>query len=237
MWVNPDIAPFNDAHVRRAVQLGIDRSALVAAGEMGLTEPALGPLAKGTWYYDPSIETSGFYGPTANIDAAKQELALSTLPKPVKFKMTYPNEAPWSTIAPLVQSQLQAVGFEVEMDGRDFGSVLDDMFAGNFQALHMDFSGKIDPALSLGRFYPCTGGYVKYCDPQVDNLLNQAAASSDLTERTQLYAQIQKIVNEDAAPIILFYYTNDIKAMRSNVMGYQNLGVQRQPMFNVWLKP
>jgi len=52
-----------------------------------------------------------------------------------------------------------------------------------------------------------TGGsqnYGKYSNPQVDQLLDKAAASLDDTERKQLYQQLQLITNQDLA---LAYYS------------------------------
>ena len=49
-----------------------------------------------------------------------------------------------------------------------------------------------------------------------------------------LYQQVQTIVNADA-PIVLLYFPNDVKGLRSNVRGFQDIGDERPALYDVWL--
>jgi len=53
----------------------------------------------------------------------------------------------------------------------------------------------------------CEGGLndMKYCNEEVDRLLNAARATSDEAERKKLYDQAQVILQEDIPVIYLFY--------------------------------
>jgi peptide/nickel transport system substrate-binding protein len=232
-FLNTQAAPFDDVGARRAFQFAVDRQTIVDVAESGRGVPALGPLTPGSWAYDPNIETGGLYGAGADLERARAELGDSG---GFEFTLSYPNEEPWKTIAPLVQAQLAEVGITANLDGRDIGAVLDDMFAGNFEALMIDWSGRIDEDLSTAAFYRCEGGnnFGQYCNSEVDALLTRAGQISDRAERTALYQQAQGLINEDA-PIILFYFPTELKALRSAVAGFQTVGDQRIYLQNVSL--
>jgi len=236
-FLNPNRPSLADVHRRRAIQFAIDRNAIVQAAEGGLATPALGPIAPSSWAYDPGIERRGFYGPTADVEAAKQELARANPPGPFEFTWSYPNDEPWSTIAPIVQDELGKVGIKANLDGRDIDAVLDDMFAGKFDALMIDWSGRIDEDLSMGFFFECGGGranFTGYCDREVDRMLKEAAGTTDRTKRIRLYHDAQRLIIQDV-PLVFFYFPKDVKAMSTRVQGYENLGDFRLYLYNVGL--
>jgi ABC-type transport system substrate-binding protein len=65
-------------------------------------------------------------------------------------------------------------------------------------------------------------------------MLNQAAHTSDLKKRASLYQRVQTILNQDA-PIVLLYFPDDIKGLRSSVHGFHDLGDERIALYDVWL--
>jgi peptide/nickel transport system substrate-binding protein len=222
---------------RRAIQLALDRKAIVDSVVFGHGTPALGPIAPTSWTYDPAIARTGFYKATADLARAKRALELAGTPDGFKLKMTYPTEDPFIGVAQVVKAQLASVGIDVELDGREIGAVLDDLFASNFSgALLIDFSGRIDEELGMATFFRSNGpnNFGKYSNPEVDKLLNQAAFTSDRKKRAAAYQQAQKLINQDA-PIPILYFPNDIKGLRSNVRGFVNLGDERIALFGVWL--
>ena len=236
-FLNPRRAVLADVHRRRAIQFAIDRSAIVQAAEGGYATPALGPITPASWAYDSGIERRGFYGLTADPDKAKNELAQASPPGGFEFTWSYPNDEPWSTIAPIVQDELAKVGITAKLDGRDIDAVLDDMFAGKFDALMIDWSGRIDEDLSMAFFFECGGGranFEGYCNAEVDRMLKEAGSTTDQTRRSRLYHDAQRLIIEDV-PIVFFYFPQDLKAMSVKVQGYENLGDFRVYLYNVAL--
>ena len=236
-FLNPSRPVLADVHRRRAIQFAIDRTAIVQAAEGGYATPALGPITPSSWAYDPGIERRGFYGPTADEDKAKQELARANPPGGFEFTWAYPNDEPWSTIAPIVQDELAKVGIRAKLDGREIGAVLDDMFVGKFDALMIDWSGRIDEDLSMAFFFECGGGranFTGYCNGEVDRMLKEAGSTTDRAKRTRLYHDAQRLIIQDV-PIVFFYFPKDLKAMNTRVQGFENLGDFRLYLFNVSL--
>jgi peptide/nickel transport system substrate-binding protein len=229
--------PFDNMHKRRAVQFAIDRKSIVDGVLLGDGVAALGPIAPRSWAYDASIATTGTYGETANQAKAKAELAAAGTPQGFEFTMVYPSEDPFTGIAQAMKAQLAAVGINVRLDGKDFGALLDDLDAAKFQALMIDWSGRIDEDLSFATFYKtdAANNYGKYSNPKVDELISKAASSGDVQERTKLYREAQRLVTEDS-PAVWINFPTDRKAMRSSVQGYENFGDYRMRFYDVWKK-
>lgn len=217
--------PFDNPHLRRAVQLGIDRQTIIDTVTFGHGAAALGPIAPGSWAYDASIGTSGFAGSAARIDAAKKELADGGMADGFEFSLTYPAESPFDGMAQAIQAQLGAIGIRVNLDGKDIGAVLDQLFAGKFTALLIDWSGRIDEALAMPSFFTSSGGnnFGKYANPQVDDLLAKAGTAQGIDGRKALYAEAQKLIVADS-PHVWISVPTEIRAMRDTVKGFVNYG-------------
>ena len=236
-FLNTQSGPLTNVHLRRAIELAVDRKAIVTAAASGLGTPALGPINTTSWAYDPGIQKNGFYQTTANLAKARQELAAGGQPKGFKFTLEYPTEDPFNAAAQVVKAELAAVGIDVSLVGKDFGGLLDDLFATKFDGgLMIDFSGRIDPELGMAAFYRTKGAnnFSQYSNSQVDALLNKAAHITAQKQRAALYRQVQTIVNRDA-PLVLLYFPNDVKGLRSSIRGFVNFGDERPQLQTVWL--
>ena len=234
---NVQTAPFNNVHLRRAVQLAVNRQAIIDTVTFGRGVPALGPIAPRSWAYDPVVETTGPYGATARPEKAKAELKAAGMPDGFEFTVIYPAEAPFDAMAQAIQGQLEQVGIRTKLEGKDIGAALDDLFASRFSALLIDWSGRIDEAMSLPSFFASDGGnnFGKYSNPKVDSLLMQAGNASEIAKRKQLYQEVQKLIVEDS-PHLWISVPTEIRAMRSNVEGFVNYGDVRLRAATVSLK-
>ncbi len=65
-----------------------------------------------------------------------------------------------------------------------------------------------------------TSNYGKYCNPRVDELLQQGRVTLDRVERAGLYKEAAQIVIDEVAYDVLLYQ-GYIVAMRENVEGFQ----------------
>ena len=72
--------------------------------------------------------------------------------------------------------------------------------------LNLTGSGVDDPDVTLVEGYACKSNrnYTKYCNPEVEKLLEAQSQEADIAKRTQIVWQIEKVLAEDVArPIIL----------------------------------
>jgi peptide/nickel transport system substrate-binding protein len=99
--------------------------------------------------------------------------------------------------------------------------LLNEQTAGNYQFSRSDWSGRVDPDGNIHQFITCKGGIndTKYCNPQVDTLLNEARASTDDAVRKQKYDAAAVILNDDL-PIVYLGHQAWIWALRKNVTGF-----------------
>jgi len=58
--------------------------------------------------------------------------------------------------------------------------------------------------------------FAKYSNPEVDKLLNDGRATTDLAKRGDIYKQIVKVLNQDQ-PFIVYYNNPQISTARKSV--------------------
>ena len=121
----------------------------------------------------------------------------------------------------VVQAMAAEAGFNVKLKSMEFASLLADQSAGNYQASQVGWSGRVDPDGNIHQFMTCKGGIndSKYCNPEVDRLLDAARTSNDLAERKKNYDAARTILAEDM-PIIYLYHPTWIWALDDKIEGF-----------------
>jgi peptide/nickel transport system substrate-binding protein len=121
----------------------------------------------------------------------------------------------------VVQSMVAEAGFDVSLKSTEFATLLDEQTRGNYQLSRSDWSGRVDPDGNIHQFITCKGGIndTKYCNAEVDRLLNEARASTDDTVRKEKYDAASVILNDDM-PIIYLGHQSWIWAMKKGVTGF-----------------
>jgi peptide/nickel transport system substrate-binding protein len=100
--------------------------------------------------------------------------------------------------------------------------MLAEMQKGNIQVSLVGWSGRIDPDGNIHPFVTCKGAQndSKYCNPEVDALLNQARQTPDIAARKALYNKAQGVLQDDL-PIIYSYYQPLVYAVSKRVTGFK----------------
>jgi peptide/nickel transport system substrate-binding protein len=106
----------------------------------------------------------------------------------------------------LIQAQMAKAGITVNLLPEDFGKLTTETRQHQFDAALQGWSGRLDPDGNTYAFYHTGGNFNDgvYTNPQVDQLLEDARASTDQGKRRQLYQDAQKILVE--APAYVFIY-------------------------------
>ena len=226
--------PFNDPHVRRAIAYALDRESLIKAVLFGNGTVANSLLSPTTPYY--AKDTPGL---SYDVDAAKKELAASTVPTGFTTSILVPSgEADSLTLAQIVQSALKPLGISVTVSQLDANVVntrqqaLDyDMM---FTAWTMDISDPdelttfaVDPKAGSKSFF--TG----YANPAVGTANATAAKSLDQATRQQLYTRIQALTAQDSF-ITPLYYSPYAYASSTKVHGFDVTPLGNYHLEDVW---
>src|SRR5207245_8498353 len=115
-------APTDDLRVRQAVIHAVDQKAIVDTLFFGIGQPAYGPLTRSTFGYEPKVETLYKHDPErakklleeagwkAGADGTRQKDG-----KKLSVIFQVIAAGGYDAVATMVQTHLQAVGFQVEL--------------------------------------------------------------------------------------------------------------------------
>jgi peptide/nickel transport system substrate-binding protein len=206
----------SDATIRQALSMSIDRQALVDTVFGGLYDPACSPISPSSPYATDASDAC----PETDPEAAKQMLEDAGVTTPLAIDMQVSNNPDTVRFAQALQAQVAEGGFELTITPVEYSTLLDVQTEGDFEALQLGWSGRIDPNGNMYNFLATGAGnnYSGYSDAEVDELLGDAAASTDVDERADLYGQVVEKVQEDA-PIIYLYRVRSLTALSNDVAG------------------
>jgi len=210
-------APFDNPLVRRAIATAVDRDEVAEATRFGAARANQTAIPEDSFFY---YDYAPFQPDEA---AARQLLEQAGVRTPLTMRVMVTDELPESvTAAQVIDSQLEPIGIDVEVEVLDFATWLDRQGQGDFDAFLLSWLGNIDPAA----FYESqhlTGGsnnYQKYSNPEVDALLQEAATTVDEDERKSLYDDAAKLIVEDVSYLYL-YNPDVVQAWAPGLEGYQ----------------
>jgi peptide/nickel transport system substrate-binding protein len=208
--------PFgNEPKLRQAFSLSLDRDAINQVVFEGAFAPGNQPFPPTSPWYDKSHPV-----PARDVAKAKElmkEAGYETLDVEVQVA----NNPVQTQMMQVVQAMAAEAGFNVKLKSMEFASLLADQSAGNYQASQVGWSGRVDPDGNIHQFMTCKGGIndSKYCNPEVDRLLDAARTSNDLAERKKSYDAARTILAEDM-PIIYLYHPTWIWALDVKIEGF-----------------
>jgi peptide/nickel transport system substrate-binding protein len=208
--------PFGqDARVRKAFSLALDREVISQVVFEGIAAPGNQSVPPGGIWYNADIPV-----PARDVEAAKALLAEAGLDRvPVEIQVA--NTPVQMQLLQVIQSMVLEAGFDVTITAKEFASLLEDQTAGAYQASQIGWSGRVDPDGNIHQFVTCEGGIndAKYCNAEVDQLLNEARVSNDQATRKANYDAATAILNEDL-PLIYLYHPRWLWAFSNKVSGF-----------------
>lgn len=219
--INFNRAPFNDARVRRAVNLAIERQGYVQAVRQGggAVGASMLPRPWGVWGLRPE-DLAGLpgYGDTAKQQAEGRQLLTEAgfgPGRPLRIVVSTRAIALYIDQASYVIDQLKQVGIEATLEQIDSAQWFAKLTRGDFQVgANLTGIGADDPDANFYENYVCgsSRNYSQYCNPEVDRMIEAQSQMVDIVNRRRLVAEIQKRLEMDGARPILGW-TNDYYAM------------------------
>ncbi len=190
-----------DKRVRQALELAIDRDVINEVVGQGIFPPAGQPFPEASPYNNPK-----FAAKKRNVEQAKKLLKEAGVDR-VKFELTFGTSTTTQQIAEIIQAMAAEAGFDISLRPTEFAAMQKEAQAGNFDVNAIGWSGRVDPDGNIHPFVTCKGGLNdgKYCNAEVDKILNEARIVNDEAKRKQLYDSAQEIL-KDELPIIYLYY-------------------------------
>ena len=206
LLVNHARPPFNDARVRRAVDLAIDRDGFIKGVLQGaaVSGSPLVPRPFGSWGLTEG-ELVGILGrPEGRKAAARKLLAEAGFgpANPLRFEAQTRGIATYVDLASYVVSELKQVGVEITVKQLDSVQWYGITTRKEFQlGINISGYGVDDPDAILFENYTCTSlrNYTSYCDEGVSRLIDQQSQELDPKKRMALVHEIQRKLTEAGA--------------------------------------
>jgi peptide/nickel transport system substrate-binding protein len=230
---SPEVKFLEDADIRRALLLALDRQALIDNALQGHATIADGPILPDTWAYyagTPRIE----YDPVAAesllkeagyVFAAEGATVRSKSDVYLKFTLLYPDTETHRLLAEAIQKDWAAIGVQADLEAVPYDQLVNDRLAQRtYQAALVDLNLSRSPDPDPYPFWDqaqATGGqnYSQWDDRMVSEYLEQARVTEDLAERTRLYNNFQVIFSQQLPSLPLFFpmysyaVTKDVKGV------------------------
>jgi peptide/nickel transport system substrate-binding protein len=214
MLVNRERPPFDNAELRRAMLLSLDRQAFIDILALGKADLAVNMMAppEGNWgmpieelkklpsYGDPAVQRG---------EARKIMEKLGYGPNNrLKVKVATRDFNNFRDPAVILVDQLNKIHFDAELDVIESSVWYTRLFKKDYSvALNLAGAGIDDPdgVLKMGFACKSEANFSKYCNPEVDKLLDLQSQEPDLAKRKAIVWTIERILVEDVARPIIFH--------------------------------
>jgi dipeptide transport system substrate-binding protein len=230
---NTQQPPFDNVKVRKALNMAINKDAIVEAVFQGQATPAKNPIPPTMWSYNDAVEDDK-YDPEA-AKAMLEEAGVANLSMKVwAMPVSRPYMLNARRAAEVIQEDFGKIGVTVEIVTMDWAEYLDKSRAVDRDgAVILGWTGDNgDPDNFLDTLLGCDGvggnNRAQWCNEEFDKLVSDAKVKSDQAERTKLYEEAQVIFKREA-PWATIDHSLVVMPMSKKVSGYVQdpLGVHR----------
>jgi dipeptide transport system substrate-binding protein len=234
--------PFDDVRVRKAINMAIDKKAIVSAVYLSTGVAAVNPIPPGQWSYNKALKDDAF-----NPAEAKKLLAAAGYPNGFTTDLwAMPVQRPYNPnakrIAELMQADLAKVGVTAEIKSFEWGEYRKRMQAGEHQMGMLGWTGDNgDPDNFLNTLLGCSSAksngsnVAKFCYQPFEDLVQKAKVVSNPAERTKLYEKAQVIFKEQA-PWFTIAHAVQLKPVRKEVVDFKLSPFGRHTFYGVDIK-
>jgi peptide/nickel transport system substrate-binding protein len=206
-----------DALVRQALDLAIDRGALVKVVFNDMFTPTVQAVPPSSQFYDATLQV-----PERDVAKAKALLKQAGLTLPVKLDLLTFNDSDILQASEVIQSMAAEAGFDVHIQAMEFASSIEASVRGEYQAYMIGWSGRVDIDGNTYAFLHSGQGNnaSHYSNAIVDKLLDDARGTVDVAKRRALYAQMWPILRQDL-PLTYLWNPRNIVAMSAKLNGFR----------------
>ena len=228
--INHDKEPFNDASVRRALSLALDRyRAASALSQTAIVREVAGVQVPGSLFATPPAELVKLAGYSRDIRESRSEarrlLAKAGVPDGFAFVLKNRDvPMPYAYIGRWLADEWRQIGLNVRHEIQSSGQYFKDLRTGNFE-LSTDFQCGyvVDPDLDLYKFQSrgrSDANYGGYTDPVLDDLYVRQSRTVDPAQRRRYIRAFERRLLDEQAHYISTLQWHRIVPHRSSVRGW-----------------
>lgn len=225
--MNTTRPPFDDARVRRAINMAVDKATILSAVYPGTGVAAVNPMPPTLWGYNEQIEPYPY-----DLEAARRLFTEAGITDGLTVDLWYPlTDRPYTPngkrVAEMLQTDLGKLGIRLELKTGEWTAYRDRMQRGDFTLAIYGWAADIgDPDNFLHTLLGCLAARVggnniaRWCDKDFNALVTEAKTTSDRQRRTQLYDEAQAIFHREA-PWVPIAHSIFMVAARREVQGFR----------------
>lgn len=219
LQLNARHAPLDKVDVRLAISCAIDRQQVLDTAALG-EGAVVGPITSPAYKSDPASRPC----PTRDVARSKQLLTQAGYPNGLTITAIVSTGEYATSVneAQNIQAQLKDAGITLKLEVLESGAFVDRWLAATFDAAVALNGGRPDPDGMYGRYFTSTGNLntvAGYSSPELDQLFAQGKATTDVSQRKQIYTQISNLLEQNA-PWVWLFSSYDYTASTSVVSGF-----------------
>ncbi|HEX5633969.1 MAG TPA: ABC transporter substrate-binding protein [Gemmatimonadales bacterium] len=223
---NVEKKPFDSKLVRQALNMAVNKQAILDAVFQGAGQAAKNPIPPTLWSYNDKVKDYP-YDPAQ----AKALLAKAGYPDGVEVELWYlPVTRPYNPdgkrMAELIQADWAKIGVKAKLLTYEWGEYRKRSKTGEQHAMMFGWSGDNgDPDNFFVPLLGCSavkggGNVARWCHPGFEELIQKAKTRTKQADRAALYQKAQEIV-KDEAPWIPIAHSVRFDPVRKEVQGYK----------------
>jgi peptide/nickel transport system substrate-binding protein len=209
--------PFDNKQLRQAVNVALDREKLTEAATFGTGEPAFMPIPSAHWAHQEQLAPGYEY----DVDRARELVAEAGVDR-LSFTLVHQPDAVDTRVAEIVQAQLAAADIQVELVPVELTQSVQEYFTDRkYNAGNFGWTGRPDPNMTFLQIFGKDAFFNagKYEIAGLTDLLAQAAATTETSERDAIYAELVELTLDEAIIAPLFFRSTT-DAFSAKVTGY-----------------
>jgi peptide/nickel transport system substrate-binding protein len=230
--LNRDSPPFDNADLRRAMVLAIDRKSFIDIMNQGDADAGgtMQPPPDGVWGLPPeALASVPGYGPDVAKNREEARLLMKKQgygpDKRLKLKISTRGIPLYKDAAVILAGQLKEIGIDGDVDIIETSQWYTKVARKDYAlGLNTTGNGVDDPDQNFYENFSCKSerNYTGYCNPEIEKLFDVQSQESDREKRRKVVWEIDKKLLEDAArPVVMWNRT--ATCMQSYVKGYTNM--------------
>jgi dipeptide transport system substrate-binding protein len=217
--------PLDNVQVRRALDMSINKKAIIESVYQGAGQIATNPMPPTQWGYNKSLKDAPY-------DVDKAKALLKEAGYPDGFDLTLwamPVQRPYNPNARLMAEMLQSdwakIGVKVNIVTFEWGEYIRRAHAGEHEAILIGWTGDYgDPDNWLGVLLGCDSvkgsNFSKWCYKPFDDLITAARSTTDLPQRTKDYMEAQ-VIFKDQVPFTPIAHSTVYQPISKDVTGFK----------------
>ena len=215
--------------VRQAINMSINREAIVAGLLRGQGEAAFGPFSKEHLYYNDVVNV-GF-----NPEKAKQILKEEGWDSSRELVFSVPTGNTVRELAAVViQQNLQDIGIKTRIVSADFATHLNRVREGNYDLGLIGSGGSPDPSEAVINFKPDhINNFAQLSDWSIYNTGSAGEGAFSFEDRKMHYDKYQELLVEQV-PFSFLYFANNLFAHNTRVTNINDSQDYSQLNRDVW---